>query len=1044
MKKLKLQVNLQSAILGKVQSLTGHLRPILPVVMFMVLEIMAYGQNVSGTITDANGDPLIGANVLLKGTDQGTITDIDGTYSIGVNNLDMTLIFSYIGYETLEVTIGGRSVVDVSLQNAAVLDEVIVVGYGTVKKSDLTGSVASLKADDFNQGANVSVDQLIQGRSSGVQITQNSGEPGGGLSIRIRGASSINAGNEPLYVIDGLPIDNSTTLNATSESGAAGIGASPGYKNPLNALNPNDIVSIEILKDASSTAIYGSRGANGVVLITTKKGNSGSTSVNYDAYYGHQLQPKNLDVLTTSEYIQVMNEIGQQQLGRQIFSSADIARIGAGTDWQDEIFQSAPMQNHNLSLSGGGQNTTYYASFNYFDQDGVIERTGMNRFGGRLNLTQKVGDRLNVGFNINSTLINDRFNSDGVNINEGAGPIYAALLYDPTEPVYNEATGDFTRSSELTINNPVSLIEGIESKGVTNRTFGNITLDYKLFDGLSARLNFGSDRTSVRRDLYNSRKTIGGVAAGGIADISTLDLANSLVEYTMNYEKKLNDDNSFNILGGITYQDFTTKSFGGVIQGFASDATTTNNLGLGDTGIDGLRSRAEGSTLLSYLGRINYNLKDKYLFTTSIRADGSSRFGANNKYGYFPSFAFAWKMTNDGILASTFSDLKFRASWGQTGNQEIGNYASLSSFGSGAIAIFNNSAFGGVTASRIANPDLRWEVTQQYNVGFDFGILDGRISGTLDYFIKKTNDLLLDLPLPQSSGFSSILSNVGSMENKGFEFLLSSVNVNKGEFSWSTTVNFSAIKNKATDIGELSDIRLGNVQDVGNTTIIREGLPITSYFGYDVVGIFQTAEEVANSAQPTSKPGYPIFRDADGNGQITPADQVVLGDPFPDFTFGLQNSISFKGFQLDAFIYGSLGQELVNLNAIESLYPNNFRRNKLARQYLDRWSPTNTDAIYPSGVSPLAYGGSKVNSLTVEDASFVRLKSVQLSYQVPMKNNPVFKTLKVYVTGQNLFTITDYIGWDPEASSYGRSNVRLDYSTYPITKSFIFGINAGF
>ncbi|MFT4566383.1 MAG: TonB-linked SusC/RagA family outer membrane protein, partial [Saprospiraceae bacterium] len=1001
-------------------------------------------QTVKGVITDNEGSPLIGANVLVKGTNTGTISDLDGSYSIGVDDLNGTLVFSFVGFENVEVEIGGRSVVDLSMQTAGLLEEVVVVGYGTVKKSDLTGSVSSLKSKDFNPGATVSVDQLIQGRASGVQVTQNSGAPGGGLSIRVRGSSSINAGNEPLYVIDGFPIDNSNLLNSTSETNTiGGIGTKPIANNPLNALNPNDIVSIEILKDASSTAIYGSRGANGVVLITTKKGEAGRSNVNYDAYYGIQQKPRRLDILTTSEFIEVMNEVSLGELGEELFSSADISRIGAGTDWQDQVFQSAPMQSHNLSLSGGNDKTTYYASFNYFDQEGIIKETGMKRFGGRLNLTQQVSDRFKVGFNMNTSKINDKFNIDGVNINEGAGPIYSSLLYDPTEPVFAE-NGDYARSTNLTINNPLSLVEGPESRSESQRTFGNITLDYEILDGLSAKLNFGSDRSSARRDLYIGRATFGGRLAGGIADILTKDLSNTLIEYTMNYQREINENHNFNLLGGVTYQEFTNKTFGGIIQGFASDATTTNNLGLGDDGIDGVRSSAEGSQLLSYLGRVNYNLYDKFLFTASMRADGSSRFGENNKYGYFPSFAFAWKMTKDGILANTFSDLKFRASWGQTGNQEIGNFSSLSTFGTGRTAIFNNAAFGGVQPSRIANPDLRWEVTKQFNVGFDYALLEGRINGTIDYFIKNTSDLLLDLPLPQSSGFSSILSNVGSVENKGFEFLLTSVNVSKGDFKWSSTINFAAIKNSVTDIGELSSIRLGNVQDVGNTTIIREGIPINSYFGYEVLGIFNTADEVAASAQPGSQPGYPIFADTDGNGQITPDDQVVLGDPYADFTFGFQNSISYKGFQIDAFLYGSQGQELVNLNAIESMYPNNFHRNKFASQYIGRWSPTNQDARFPSGISPLAYGGSKVNTLTIEDASFIRLKTLQLSYQIPLSNNNVFQNLKVYVTAQNLFTITDYIGWDPEASSYGRSNVRLDYSSYPITKSFIFGVNAGF
>lgn len=1002
---------------------------------------------ISGNITDSeNGDPLIGASVLIKGTGTGTVTDFNGDFSLAANRGDV-LAITYTGYQDQEVTVGAQTQLNIEMTSGVLIDEVIVIGYGTVKKSDLTGSVSSMKEEDFNKGVNNAVEQLIQGRAAGVQVSQTSSEPGGGASIRIRGANSITAGNEPLYVIDGLPIDNSNLISGSGNGGgeSAGVGSTVVGRNPLNALNPADIESIEILKDASSTAIYGSRGANGVILITTKKGKAGKTAVNYDAYYGHQELPKRLDILNTAEYIQVMNEIAAEEIGSEIFSSADISAIGAGQEWQSEVLTSAPMQNHNLSLSGGSEKTTYFASVNYFDQDGVVRNTGIKKFGGRLNLNHKVGDRFNINFNLNTSVSFDDYAIDNSATNEAQGPVYASILYDPTVPIFDpNGAGGFFSSPDLTVNNPVSLVEGIESKGQTNRTFGNVTMDYEIIDGLVAKLNFGSDRQTVRRDLYNSRATFRGSAAGGIANIATLELTNYLAEYTMNYTKEIDENNRFSVLGGITWQDFQSRTFSGTIQGFPADATGTDNLGLGNTDVDNLRSNRAGNQLLSYLGRVNYTLNNKYLFTASLRADGSSRFGRNNKYGYFPSVAVGWKLTEEDFIPEGV-DLKLRASWGKTGNQEIGNFASLSTFASGGDAILNNSIFAGTQPSRIANPDLKWETTTQTNIGIDFGFLEGRINGTIDWFQKKTDDLLLNLPLPASSGFGSILTNVGKVENSGIELLVNATVINQGALRWNTGFNISAIKNKATDLGGLDRIITGGLANVGNSAIITPGEPIYSYYGYEVTGIFNTQQEVDNSAQPSSKPGYPIFADINNDGKITPDDQKILGKPFPDFTFGWNNSFSYKGFSLDVFISGSEGVQNINVQAVQSLYPANFRRNKFRKQFIDRWSPSNQDATYPSGVSPAAYGGGKVNTLTIEDASFIRLKNATLSYNFPVRNSTVFSNLRVYVSGINIFTISDYIGWDPDASLRGNTTVaRADDNAYPLTRSWLFGLSVGF
>ncbi|MEP1984969.1 MAG: SusC/RagA family TonB-linked outer membrane protein, partial [Maribacter dokdonensis] len=465
---------------------------------------------------------------------------------------------------------------------------------------------------------------------------------------------------------------------------------------------------------------------------------------------------------------------------------------------------------------------------------------------------------------------------------------------------------------------------------------------------------------------------------------------------------------------------------------------------LGDTNTDQLGSRTEENTLLSYLGRVNYNLFNKFLLTGSIRADGSSRFGENNKYGYFPSFAFGWKLNEEKFIPELFSQLKLRASWGLTGNQEIGNYNSQLTFQSGPNVVLGNSFLGSVIPSRKANNDLKWETTEQFNIGIDAAMLNGRISATLDYFSKNTKDLLFNLPLPLASGYSSILSNVGEVENKGFEVLINTTNIITDDFKWDTSLNFSAVKNKVVDLGRIESIVTGNIMAVGNTAIIREGDPLASYYGYVVTGIFQEDDDIANSAQPIAEPGHPIFEDRDGDGAITPADQTIIGSPFPDFTYGIQNSFSYKNLQLDVFFQGQEGADLININLIESLYPANFRRNRQSRTIIDRWTPENPNAKWPSSVNPNAYGASKVNTLTVEDASYFRLKNVQLSYKVPVDNVNFLNSLRVYLTGQNLFTITDYGGFDPESNSLGSSNVRVDYSSYPTARTYLLGLTANF
>ena len=996
---------------------------------------------VSGTITDVDGTPLPGANIVEKGTTNGVIADFDGTFSINVEDENGILVISYVGFASKEVLVNGQSTINIALEeSAAGLDEVVVIGYGTVKKSDLTGSVSSLREEDFNPGANASIDQMMLGRAAGVNISQTSAEPGGGIAVRIRGASSVNAGSDPLYVIDGFPIDNSVA--DIGNANLAGIGTNSNPRNPLNSLNPNDIQSIEILKDASATAIYGSRGANGVILITTKKGKGGRAKINYNPQLGIQTVANRFDLLSTQDYISSINAIAEEGGQGIQFTPEQADAVGAGTDWQDEIFRSAIIQQHDISVSGGTDNTTYFASGNYFNQEGVVINTGIEKFIGRINLETKLGKKVKVGMNVNTSQVKDNNSTDGININEAAGPIYTSLTYDPTEPVFN-SDGTFSQSPVLTINNPRASGEGVNSNTVTNRTIGNFYIDYSIVDNLSAKLNFGSDRENLQRDIFNSGATINGNARGGIANVNTVERSNVLLEYTMNYSKQINENNFFSILGGVTYQEFLTRSVSSNISGFPSDVLGTNNLLLGNIATARLASNKQGNTLLSYLGRVNYNLYDKILLTASVRADGSSRFGINNKYGIFPSFAVGYKLADEDFIPDVFDNLKLRASWGETGNQEIGNFNSILTFGTGPNAVFANQLATGSIPTRVANADLKWETTEQFNVGIDFSLLNNRLSGALDYFIKTTSDQLIEIPLPVASGFGSVLSNLGELQNRGFELFLSSNNISTTDFSWTTTLNFATLKNEVTNLDGFGPILTGGVQDVGNTTIIREGAALASYFGFQVDGIFQSDTDFSQTAQPNGRPGDPIFRDVNGDGTINPDDRIILGNAIPDYTFGISNSFTYRDLQLDFFIQGQQGVDLININQIESFYPNNFRRNRIAEQILDRWTPQNPDANFPSAVNPFAYGGSKVNSLVISDASYIRLKNVQLAYNVPVDRIKLFQSLRLSLIGQDLITITNYEGFNPEANSFGRGNARIDYSSYPNARTVIFAVNIG-
>jgi TonB-linked SusC/RagA family outer membrane protein len=978
------------------------------------------GSIVTGTVKDANGLPLPGSSILEKGTMNGVSSDFDGNFNITLQSDNATLSISYVGYFPKDIEVSNQSSITVVLtEDTAKLDEVVVIGYGSVRRSDLTGSVSSIQADKLNTDSQASIEQIIQGRLPGVQVTQGSSGPGGGFSIRIRGTNSITAGNEPLYVIDGL-------------AGA----------NPENSLNPSDIKSIEVLKDASATAIYGARGSNGVVLITTKQGMKNSAlNISYNVSTSFQTASKTLDMLDTQEYMSFYNDLYIDRGLQPRFSDVDFNTIGAGTDWQKEILRSAPILEHRLSFSGGSEDTQYYVSLNAFDQEGVVINSGFERWAARINLTHSVGDKIKIGMNLNNSFENENKVRLGVGANAGAGVVATALQLPPTDPVFND---DGTYAFSLQdLSNSVAQAETIDEFEKTTRVFGNGFLEYELLKNLKAKANFGFDQRIGRSNSFLDLQTQVGQIRQGEATQSSNESNNYLFEFTLDYNKKIAEKHQLNLLGGYSYQEFKNSGFSAAARAFPTTAFGSNNLGAGDPTQFNAGSFKAENTLVSGFGRVNYSYDERYLISGSFRADGSSRFGENNKFSYFPSGAVSWNINNESFFPedALVSNLKLRASYGLSGNQEIANGQSLLLLGSGPLAVIDGVLTQSIAPAQLANPDLQWETTESFNLGIDFGLFDNRISGTVEYFENNTRDLLLLLPIPTTTGFGSSLQNVGNTRNTGVELTLASRNF-VGDFSWTTDFNLATLKNEVTNLGDLPRILQGNTRFIFDYTLLAVGSPVNSYYGYVFDGVFQSQEQVNNApAQNNAAVGGRIFKDINGDNVIDDNDRVILGDPFPDLTFGLNNTFSYKGFALDVFIECKTGFELANFTNIDSENPIDDLRNRQT-YVLDRWTPQNPTNEQPSFVRPSRT--YDFNSRVVEDASFVRLRSARLSYSFPDLNIRGISSLMAYVSGQNLATWTNYSGYNPDLNSLGNSNVRIDYNSYPLARIFSIGLNLNF
>lgn len=996
---------------------------------------------IKGTVVDETGQPVIGANIVVEGTTNGTISDLDGNFMLQVPE-KADLRVSYIGYLDQKVKVGTNTTLRIVLkEDTQTLDEVIVVGYGTMKKSDITGSVASVRLDDLKEGASTSVDQMLLGKSAGVNVVQSSGEPGGGFSVNIRGASSINGGVSPLYVIDGVPIDNSRPV---SQGSIVGFSDNRSPRNPMSSINPADIESLEILKDASATAIYGSRGANGVILITTKSGKAEKMKVSYSGSVGIQSPSNKLDLLSAADYKRVLNDIIDAGGDSEANRVGDIANGGIGTDWQDEVTrQNAITHEHQLSFSGGNSKTFYYTSFNYVNQEGIVKNTSFERLGARLNLKSDINEHLKIGMNVTGSYMKDHFVANGFGVNENAGVMYVAYNYDPTIPVKDEE-GNYALSPILTLDNPVALQEGMTSYSDTYRFLASAFAEYYITKDLFLRLNLGTDFMNESRKNFVSSLTKQGKFNGGIGSNQNSEKSNYIVEGTANYSKTI-QKHSFGALAGISYQRYVTSYLNNRAADFPNESLGAENLNLGSQETFRMQNSVTGNRLASYIGRVNYSFDDRYLATVTFRADGSSRFGKNNKFGYFPSAALAWRLSNESFLKEIdqITSLKLRLGWGRTGNQEIGDYPAISTYQSAGIAIWDGKQVVGTGPAKIPNPDLKWETTDQINLGLDFGVFNNRINGGVDYFWKKTTDMLLQLPVPQSTGYNSILSNVGRIDNKGLEIFLNTVNIDTKDFKWESNITFTSMRNKVKDLGGIDEILVGaGYTHVEQVAIRKPGLPLNSYYGWEVAGVWQENDDFSKMKEDY-KPGDLKYVDQNKDGVINDADRVVLGNSFPDFQWSFGNTFTYKNFDLYVFFEGVQGVDMLNGNLIDSYFPINFRRNKFAEPYLNRWTPENPTNEYPSFVDPLKQGRKVVNSRTLSDASYVKLRTIRLSYRVP-KFSSLIQSLQLYVTADNLFTITDYVGLDPAVNPNSNSNFRMDFNAYPSARAFIFGAKIDF
>lgn len=1028
---------------------------------------------VTGVVVDTQGNPVIGATVQVPGKNIGTATDLSGRFALTVDENDQ-LEISYIGYQTVRTR--ARSNMSITLKDdLESLDEVVVVGYGTQRKRDLTGSIARLNGDDLKFDGVSSVSQALGGKAAGLYVRQNSAQPGGGIDILVRGAGSVNAGNDPLYIVDGFPIAKLDQPNGGDKK------MDPGTQSILNFLNPNDIESIEVLKDASATSIYGARAANGVVIITTKRGKTGSAKVSYSYDFSYQKYADIYDLLSLREWMQVGNDMTLElymwnnqvtPYGKKTMAEADanpyngvklvypytasqIAAAGEGTDWLGLITRNGCINEHNVNLQGGSDKTQYMLSFNYFDQKGIVRNSGLTRYTLKSNIDQGFLNIFKTGLNLTLTRIENDNTQLGAAEYENSGIIRSAIQMSPEVKAYDAETGTYPVNPLLPkLPNPYSLLTNTD-RGRTNRLIGNVYLEVRPLDGLLLRGALGVDHAQLDRKTYQPRTTVNGNANGGVAYIYNTNNDQYLAEATATYHKTLADIHNVNFMVGASYEEFNHDISELGNNNFLTDAFLYNNLDAG-TGTKIVKSNATKNKMESYFMRASYVLMDRYLFTGTMRADGASVFAKNKKWGYFPSASVGWLISEEQFLKQTtwLSNLKLRLSWGQTGNADIGTNAFASFLAENAYVNSDHKTEIGVRKGKIENPDLKWETTTEWNFGLDFGFLKGRISGSIDIYQRTISDLLNYRLLNSYQELPRVMSNVGKTQGSGIEFTLNTRNIQTKDFSWSTDFTFTKYKDRWKE----------RTPDWKPAIYERVDDPIRPIYSRLYDHILQAGEPVP-AAQPDLRAGQIVIKDVDGyqrdaagnpvtdadgrfmltgapDGKIDDADTKLIGSLDPGWLAGLNNVFRYKGFELSFMFNGMFDRKIENptmaaygINCLGSIGGGNGLRTNL-----ERWTPTNPSTKYPSAF----FGFGRGNYYTwgdffYQDAWFIRLQNVSLSYQVPrtwLSRIGFISALRLHASANNLFVITPYDGLDPETDAY--------VAAYPNARTYSFGVNISF
>ena len=974
----------------------------------------AQEKKITGKVTsseDLLGLP--GANVYVKGSSVGGSADMDGNYSVFVSDKNAVLVFNFVGYQTVEIPVGGKTVINVSLKpDTKNLEEVIVVGYGTRKKSDITGSVSSVTAKELTAYPLLNAEQALQGRAAGVSVqSNNGGEPGAPVKIRVRGGTSINASGDALVVVDGF----------------AGV-AMPA---------PQDIASIEVLKDASATAIYGSRGSNGVIMVTTKKGKPGKPVIEFSNSTSVQSVNNKLDLLNAEQFVAYRKSFTTHTDG------------GANTDWQDVIYRNGMVSNTSLSFSGGSENVRYYVSGNYFNQNGVVINSGIDKYTIVSNLEADLSDRFKVGLN----LFQSKQNKEGIISQTGAGGtgaagvIAAAYRFMPDKGI-NNADGSYTTTAPIgdDIDNPyaTAMENVLETVSIVNRS--NFFAQYKITKDLDFKTTLGLTDNNSQTGRFIPSTLIAGKNIKGEASVNNTRFSSFLTENYLTYKKEIIEKGILTVLGGYSYQKNKNESSYAASRGFLTNTNSYRNLGAGTVFLKPDSNLSE-TELISAFGRLNFDYDDKYLFTFTARRDGSSSFSKNYKYGTFPSGAVGWNIAKENFLKDnkTISNLKLRASYGATGNPSIGAYSTLSRF-SEIYDVSGDVIVNAVQLTSLDNPNLKWETSYQQDYGIDLGLFDNRISLTADYYKTITKDLLFNRPLPGVSGIASQLQNVGELENKGWELGINSKNFIGADFTRSTNFNISSNKNKVLKLADNKDLLINSTPGhflATDSQILRVGEPVGSFFGFVYDGVIQQGEAVLPGNFETIAGGEK-FKDVNGDGKLDSQDKTIIGNPNPDFIFGLNNDFTYKNIDLNIFFQGSQGNQILNYTLMELASGNN----NATTVVLDAWTPTNTDTNVPINAART----KRVTSRFVYDGSYIRLKNVSIGYSLDEKvvSKIGLSKVRFYISAQNLWTITDYPGSDPEGNYLNDTNARsntnlgLEYGSYPNVRTFTFGFNLKF